>query len=90
MYQFNEGFNFDFVSSGLNKDREPFVFIKDTGGGRSVTNSAEEIVRELTVIDGNWNIVGKHLYYSDSRGEIDELLHDNHGKFIGFSFGHRM
>ena len=60
---------------------EVFV-IRDNDGQRSVTNSAEEVVEFLN----NQGLLGsKRLLYYDTEGYKDELVHDGHGKFLGFN-----
>jgi hypothetical protein len=63
-----------------------FCVIRDDGGGdaMSVTNNAEAVVLLLQNsgrLDGHLK-----LYYYDSDGQLDELLHDNRGTFLGFRF----
>lgn len=50
----------------------------------SVTNGAEEVVRNLTE---NGFLAGRRLYYIDTTGRVDELLHEN-GEFKGFVAGY--
>ncbi len=69
----------------LLKNDENSVLISDTGIGKSITNSAEDVVKELTNRNDEFCIVNKHLYYIDTDGCTDELLHDNKGNFIGFN-----
>lgn len=68
---------------------DPLV-IKDVGPWDkhlSVTNDAEFVVKEL---HGNGNLpAGRQLFYIDSEGAKDELLHDGAGKFTGFKAGPR-
>jgi hypothetical protein len=63
------------------------IFIRDIGhiSRRSVTNDAEYVVEQLYLdfgIDDDTRI-----FYEDSEGSIDELLHSGR-KFRGFKFGH--
>lgn len=48
----------------------------------SVTNDAEEVVKEIN----NW-FPGVKIYYIDTLGTIDELLHID-GRFVGFANGY--
>ena len=48
-------------------------------GNKSVTNDAENVVRELFTSFGN-----RRFIYRDSEGYWDELLHEN-GRFTRFS-----
>jgi hypothetical protein len=68
------------------KSTNDYTFIADESifGSKTVTNAADEIVRELYEKGVIWD--GKRLFYKDSAGDIDELLHEN-GAFTGFSFG---
>jgi hypothetical protein len=52
----------------------------------TVTNAAEDVVAEL--YHGDRISDGRRLYYIDSDGQMDELLHD-HGIFKGFAPGPR-
>lgn len=66
---------------------EPLI-IRDVGhdsGFASVTNAAETVVAELHA-DGQLP-KGRTLYYFDSEGDMDELLHDGAGQFLGFKPG---
>ncbi len=69
-----------------NKTGEPLV-IRDVGPWDkhpSVTNDAENVVLELTA--SGLLARGRRLFYIDSDGAKDELLHDN-GRFLGFAPG---
>lgn len=56
------------------------VYIVDIGGptDMSVTNDAENVVKEVARLFPNY-----HIVYMDSFGSIDELMHED-GKFTGF------
>lgn len=57
-----------------------FVFLVDMNqGGRSVTNDAENVVREVNSHHPDCRII-----YRDSDGIRDELIHEN-GVFKGFA-----
>lgn len=54
---------------------------------KSVTNDAENVVREL---HGAGQLPpGRKLLYFDSQGDLDEIKHDGQGGFIGFAPGPR-
>jgi len=55
------------------------VTVQDENGPVSVTNDAETVVREVAE-----QYPGKRIWYFDSDGNLDELLHDN-GVFKGFA-----
>lgn len=59
---------------------EEAIWIVDIGHetGRSVTNDAENVVKELSECYG-----GRRIFYQDSQGDWDELVHAN-GVFTGF------
>ncbi|MGO3701168.1 MULTISPECIES: hypothetical protein [Halomonadaceae] len=59
-----------------------FVLIADDDvGSVSVTNDAESVVQRVNAEVGS--LGSRHLYYVDSSGEIDELVHVG-GDFKGF------
>lgn len=60
------------------------VLIRDTGGQLSVTNDAETVVAMLLAA-GDLH-PGQRLFYFDSEGRLDELVHDG-SKFTGFKPG---
>lgn len=50
----------------------------------TITNDAEAVVADLHAS----GLLGeKHLYYHDSEGTLDQLLHDGQGHFVGFAPG---
>ena len=55
------------------------VWIEDSCTGMSVTNDAENVVREL-----QREFPGYRIIYRDTVGQWDELLHER-GRFIGFA-----
>jgi hypothetical protein len=63
-----------------------YILIEDIGGryDMSVTNDAENVVQNLY---DNHRLENRRLFYKDSSGDTDELVHNN-GKFVRFSFGH--
>ena len=61
------------------------ILIKDTGIGKSITNSAEQVIEYLYNTE---NILeGIRCFYIDTEGRVDELLHAER-KFIGFKPGY--
>lgn len=52
---------------------------------QTVTNDAEGVVDALTCM-GHLR-PGRRLMYYDSGGDLDEILHDGHGRFLGFAPG---
>lgn len=63
------------------------VVIRDEGGPKdlSVTADAELVVEEL-FLRGHLK-EGVQLYYYDSEGKLDRILHSG-GVFVGFAPGH--
>lgn len=59
---------------------EKFMLIRDTGGMVSVTNQADQVVKNLRSALG-----GRRLFYYDSEGALDELCMED-GKFSHFGF----
>lgn len=60
------------------------IVIKDTGhnsGYASVTNDAEAVVKYL---HETLNLSGRMLLYYDSENNLDQLVHDDFGNFLGF------
>jgi hypothetical protein len=62
------------------------VVIRDTGhqAHMSVTNDVEAAV--LYLLESDQLAADQRLYYYDSDGQLDELLHDG-SRFTGFSIG---
>lgn len=50
----------------------------------SVTNDAKNVVKFIVE---KYNAENKQIFYIDTDGRVDELLHDG-SKFIGFRFGY--
>jgi hypothetical protein len=71
--------NYDLVHTETTRER---LLIRDLGGGMTVTNDAEAVVRELTMAGLLWP--GRRLLYYDSAGSCDEILHDGEGHCAGF------
>jgi len=64
-----------------------YILIRDIGPWDkhpTVTNDAESIVETLA---RGCSLGSRRLFYIDSEGQIDELLHTT-GKFAGFKAGH--
>jgi hypothetical protein len=64
----------------VTKVTDDIVWIRDTCRGASVTNDAERVCDELAILYGN-----RRIFYRDTMGNWDELVHDEHGKFLGFA-----
>lgn len=67
---------------------DKYVLIADNSalsGTMSITNDAEAVVRNL---HKRLNLTNKDLYYVDTDGRVDLLVHDNAGTFIGFIAGY--
>lgn len=65
------------------------LVIRDIGhdcGRPTVTNDAEAVVAELHCLNV---LAGRKLLYYDSSGDLDELVHDGAGNFVGFAPGPR-
>ena len=71
-------FEYEIVTNAIGK---PLV-IRDTCKGRSITNSAREVVRELMELD--LLPPGRRLFYHDTMGRTDEITRDSKGSFTGF------
>ena len=64
-------------------DRPNAIVIRDIGhnlGFMSITNDVDSLVACLA-----HQLRDRHLYYYDSDGSLDEILHSN-GRFTGFRF----
>lgn len=57
----------------------------DESGRKSVTNDVERVVAVLHAYYGLPK--ARTLYYRDTLGGIDEILHDGEGNFLGFAPG---
>ena len=72
---------FDFVHRLTTAEQ---LVIRDIGANcTSVTNDAEAVVDSL--FRGGHLPAGRRLLYFDSGGDVDEILHDGHGRFAGFN-----
>ena len=67
-----------------NDEGQNILYIRDEDVGMSVTNDAENVVAEL--FENGLLNNGKRLFYYDSEGQLDEILHEE-GKFTGFAPG---
>ena len=65
------------------KTDDDAITIRDLNGPVSVTNDAEEVVACFY----RAHMENRRLYYYDSDGALDELLHDGKGRFLGFAPG---
>jgi hypothetical protein len=81
---------FDFMHAKvelLKHKRGKYILVRDVGykSSRSVTNDAEYIIGQLYL---DFEITDDtRIFYEDSEGEIDELLHKGE-TFKGFQHGH--
>lgn len=67
----------------VNAVTDLFVLIADTGTGKSVTNDAVRIVRDLVrTLPGG--LEKRRLYYCDSTNRFDEIVHSD-GEFRSFA-----
>lgn len=57
------------------------IYLVDHGRGRSITNAAEYVVMDVIRLHGYLPI-----YYKDTDGQWDELIHED-GEFKDFGFG---
>ena len=77
------------ASFRIEDETSRYIFIRDIGhnrGCKTVTNDVQWVLEELYSLPG-MDIYNKRIFYMDSMGEIDEILHA--GKvFIGFHHGH--
>ena len=61
---------------------DEYIYIKDNcGPTKSVTNDAEWVIEKL---HNDYEISGRRVFYKDTAGEVDELVHNN-GVFRIFS-----
>lgn len=65
------------------------LVIRDQGGGLSITNDAEGVILDLFEMGELPPGQRRRVFYFDSDGRLDELLHDDHGTFTGFAPGPR-
>lgn len=71
------------ASYAVEKVTAAHVIIRDENrrGYQSVTNAAEDVVRELAAL-----YPGRRIFYYDTMGRLDELVHEG-GTFVGFAPG---
>jgi len=70
------------------KNAPEYVFILDTGGNagkRTITNDADFVIQDLSDFIDNFQ--NKRVFYTDTDGRIDEMLH-NGNQFTTFKAGH--
>jgi hypothetical protein len=68
----------------IHRVTDEYIFIVDIGTqSKSVTN---DVVNVLEFLSDVYKIGKKRLFYRDSGGEIDEIVHDC-GKFVRFAPG---
>jgi hypothetical protein len=61
---------------------DDYLVIRDLNGPMSVTNDVENVVKYLY----NGDLLGDlELYYIDSEGKEDQILHDGSGNFVAFN-----
>jgi predicted peptidase len=67
--------------------KNTFILIKDAGHNthKSVTNDVETVLSELA---SKYNIAHRRIFYIDSLGATDEIIH-NGKDFMGFRSGHK-
>jgi hypothetical protein len=70
------------------------ITIRDLCGARSITNDAEAVVRVLhraglLTCEAPLRPGPRGLYYYETTGQLDEILHDGKGRFLGFKPGPR-
>ena len=71
----------------IEKEEPDRIVIADIGATQmSVTNDAENVVKEL---HEKGILQGRRLFYYDSEGRLDELVHDGRGLFLSFAPGSR-
>jgi hypothetical protein len=72
----------------IKKETQDYIFIQDDYSDDNpcptVTNAVENVVECLS---DKYNLGTRRLYYQDTEGQIDELVHEN-GTFKCFSSGH--
>jgi len=77
---------FDHANFSIIEITDNHFYIKDNGGNsKSITTDAEWVIDRLTVEYG----LKKHrVFYMDTMGQIDELVHNNAGRFVRFKAGY--
>ena len=72
----------------IENETDTFVYIRDCGNHskcKTVTNDIEWVVTDLD--DSIENLENKRIFYMDSEGQIDEVIH-NGKTFVSFKAGH--
>jgi hypothetical protein len=73
----------------IEEEKPGYIFIRDIGhnwGCKTVTNDVSWVLQELHSLPDT-DICNKRIFYMDSEGEIDEILHAGTA-FISFRHGH--
>ena len=73
---------------GIQIENDSFVYIMDKGNHhncKTVTNDVEWVLQELDDLIERFE--NKRLFYTDSEGQTDEIIH-NGKRFISFKSGH--
>lgn len=79
IYSRNHPVTFDVV-----QETDQYLLIRDRNEGRSVTNSAEDVVLGLIHMDRL--PLGKRLFYYDTTGRLDEIVRrQDDGRFSRFA-----
>jgi len=82
---------FDFMQSQfavIRHEKGSYIYIRDTGGNsgyKTVTNDAPKVLARL--FNEEHITETTRIFYDDSMGRIDELLHENK-TFTGYLAGH--
>jgi hypothetical protein len=72
------------------RETSEYIYIVDNSnvaGSKTITNDAEEVISYLFNV--GFLSCSQRVYYKDTNGCIDELLHFD-GRFKGFKSGHGM
>jgi hypothetical protein len=72
----------------IEDEKEDYILIRDCGNShncKTVTNDVEWVLKELEAL---CDIEHKRIFYMDSLGSIDEILH-NGKNFVDFRAGHK-
>lgn len=63
----------------IEAENQEAVWITDISQGLSVTNEISAVVKEL---HDSGILQGRKLFYYDTFGKLDEILHDGKGKYL--------
>jgi hypothetical protein len=74
----------------IDSDTEEYIYIIDDSdnsyyGAMTITNGVEYVVQYL---HQKYDLGKRRLFYKDTEGRIDEIVHNGKGDFIDFSAGH--